>query len=256
MLFSSVLTGLLWWGSPAGEARARFTTLREWALTGLSGLFLAVHFACWMASLKLTTVAASVVLVNTMPLFAALGATLFLKEPVRGRQWLGIALAVAGVLLISLESPQLVAKEHQAVGNLLALVGAASGAGYYVIGRSLRRKASLWAYVTPVYSVSALSLGVFAVLGSVALAPFPWTDWLIFALLAVVPGLLGHTLLNWSLRWLSAPLVNVIALGEPVVAAILAAVIPQIAELPGPWTMTGSAVIITGIAVVVTGHTR
>lgn len=250
MLFSTALTGGFWIAGRKGPARGDAFGAREWLLAAAGGVCLAAHFACWITSLSMTTVAASVVLVNTMPLFAALWAALFLRESATGGQWLGIAAAVAGVALISCEDAGGEGTSRLG-GNLLAIGGAATGAGYFVIGRRLRQKTTLWAYVTRVYGLSAVALLGLSLAAGTRLAPWPAADWIIFGALALGPGLLGHTLLNWTLRWLSAPVVNVVALGEPVVAAGLAALLPAIDEVPGVWTLAGSAVILGGIALVV-----
>ena len=245
MALSTALTGSLWLGSTRRSGNGRGFGRREWALALLAGIFLAVHFGTWIASLKLITVAASVVLVNTQPIFAIVLATLFLKERATRRQWCGIGIAVLGATYMTFEAGE----DGSVSGHLLALTGAATWASYNVIGRHLRQKTPLWAYVTRVYGVSAVVLLFGSVTLGTRLAPYPLEYWLIFLALAVGPSLLGHTLLNWSLRWLEASVVSVVALGESLGAACFAALF--FGEVPGQQTVIGGAITLLGIAVVV-----
>ncbi len=245
MALATGLTGALWLGTGRSEA-ASFGPGGAWKVLLLvsSGFFLGAHFALWVLSLSFTTVAVSVVLVNTQPVFAAFLAWAFLKEPPSGRQVAGIFLALVGVGLLAWTGGRGTASS---LGALLALGGAFAGACYYVIGRGLRPRMGLWAYVTPVYGTSAFLLLCFSLSWGVPLGPFPAREWVIFAALAAAPTLFGHTLLNWALRWLPAPVVNVVALGEPVGASLLAALIPSIAEVPSPLTLLGGTVTLFGI---------
>ena len=246
MTFSALLTSALWVASSRADRRRpdpRYGS-REWALAGLAGLLLAVHFGTWISSLSFISVTASVVLVNTQPIFAALWASLFLKELPTRLQWIGIGVAVLGATFMSLGS----GGEGSLLGHFLALVGAATLAAYYVVGRSLRRSTSLWAYVTRVYGVSAVALLGGAIVAGSPLVGYPAGAWAVFLALALGPSLLGHTLLNWSLRWLSASLVNVVSLGESVGAALLAFL--WFGEVPSQLTVAGGAVTLLGIALV------
>ena len=255
MVLSALLTGALWAVS-RGREPASFgpgPLGRKLLLMLLSGVFLGLHFVLWVTSLSFTTVAVSVVLVNTQPVFAALLAWIFLKEPPTGGQLLGILLALAGVALLALPSE---GGEAGRTGALLALGGALSGSCYFVTGRRLRPETGLWAYVTIVYAVAALFLLPAALLLQARLWPFPPREWLLFAALAAGPTLFGHTLLNWALRWLPAPVVNVTALGEPVGASLLAFLIPSIGETPGPTVLAGGAITLLGIFFALGGSGR
>ena len=223
---------------------------RRWLILALAGTLLGVHFATWIASLFHTTVAASVVLVDTYPLFLALYAPLFLKEKITRRQATAILVAMAGSVLVFLDSG---GGTGALRGNLLALAGAAAGAGYFAAGRRLRPELGLWSYLAPVYGLAALLLLLLCLLQGLPLAGYGAGTWLVFAALALGPTLLGHTLVNWSLRYLPAQVGGLVPLGEPVGAALLAAFLPMIAEVPGPLTLGGGAVILAGIALALTG---
>ncbi|MGQ9592070.1 MAG: DMT family transporter [Planctomycetota bacterium] len=249
MAIATATTAALWLAAPAAGT-LRHYGLREWRLTALAGIFLAVHFASWIESLSQTTVAASVVLVNTYPAFVAILAAVFLGERTTPLQGVGILVAMVGAAVVSTEGSPGPAAGKPLLGALLALLGALSVAAYYAIGRSLRRTTGLWAYVTRVYAVSAAALLAFAALAGTRLAPYPARTWIVFAALVAGPTLLGHTTLNWSLRWLPAAGAAVASLGESIVAAALAAALPSIGEVPGPRTICGAALTLAGIALV------
>jgi drug/metabolite transporter (DMT)-like permease len=215
---------------------------------------LALHFWAWNASVGLTTIAASVVLVDTQPLVVAALSTLWLREPPSRRQWLGIVVAVAGAVLVvwpdfAARSTASSWRRAALLGDALALVGALTAAVYYVCGRRLRGTLDLWPYVALVYGACLAVLVVLAVVVGAPLGAQPPRELAIFAGLAVGPMLLGHTGLNWALRYLPAYVVNVSVLGEPVFATLIAALLPAIREVPTLATLTGGAVILTGIYV-------
>jgi drug/metabolite transporter (DMT)-like permease len=216
-----------------------------------AGVFLALHFWTWIASLNMTTVAASVVLVNTQPVIVALLSAAFLHEaPVR-RQWIGIAIAVAGAVVVA--GPDVLSPAGTSgralLGDVLALVGAVTAALYFLVGRRLRAKLDLWPYVALVYGACFASLVLFALAVGAPLVPQRPREIAIFAGLALGPMLIGHTGCNWALRYLPAYVVNVALLGELVGATILAALLPGIREVPPATTLAGGALILAGIAV-------
>ena len=161
-------------------------TRRDWASAALSGLLLAVHFAAWITSLALTSVAASVVLVTTYPLFVGLASSWLLHERLSGAMILALVVGFSGSVAIALGDLGQ-STPHRLLGDLLALLGALTGAGYFLIGRHLRARLSLLAYVFPVYTSCALILlGVLAVSGVEAVPRRPLT-WLWLLLMALGP---------------------------------------------------------------------
>ena len=238
---------------------------REHLIAGGAGAMLAVHFWSWNASLTYTTVAASVVLVNLQPAIVAVGAAWMLSEPSSRRQGTVVALGIAGALLVAMPailSPS--ARPGGSIagplglpatlfGDLLALLGAVTAAMYYLAGRRLRAKLDLVPYVTLVYGWCTLVLIALVVVTRVRVGPYGGQDWAIFAALAAGPMLLGHTGMNWALKHLPAPVVNLTVLGEPVGASLLAMLIPAIGERPDVWTLAGGALIL-GSAVYALGE--
>jgi len=211
----------------------------------LSGLLLAVHFWTWIASLRFTTVASSVLLVNLRPVIVWAIAAAWLHEQPGPRERWGIALAVLGATLIGAGDAK--ASLGAVGGDLLALAGALAAAGYSVIGRRVRRTIGVWNYVTTVYGVAALSLGVIAALGRSPLTGFASRDWAVFAALAAGPMLVGHTGMNYALQHFRATTVNVAALGEPVGATLIAWLVPAIHEVPTPRALVGGMLVLVGI---------
>jgi len=230
----------------ATRERQRTSVMREaFPLMLLAGVLLAVHFWTWIASLRFTTVASSVVLVSLKPIFAWGIAALWLGEhPAPTERW-GIALAVAGATLIGLADARL--SLGALGGDALALAGALTGAGYYVIGRRVRRTVGIWSYASAVYAVAALLLGCSAALRGAPLTGFGGRDWTVFGAMAAGPMLLGHTGMNYALKHYRATTVNVAALGEPVGATIIAWLVPAIHEVPPVMALVGGVLVLAGI---------
>lgn len=238
-----------------GGARIRTLTGTEWALAIASGAFLAGHFWSWIASLSLTTVASSVVLVNTQPLFVAVLSVVLLGEAPGGRQWVGIAVGVAGAAVIGWGD--FAGGPDPLLGDLLAVAGAVFVSLYYVIGRRLRQRLDIWSYVGVVYgSAAAILLMAAGAHPEVAVFGYPGTDWLVFLALAAGPMMVGHTGVNYALRYIPAYVANLALLGEPIVATLLAWWLPGIREAPTPQLLVGGTLVLLGIAIGVRRRTR
>ena len=234
-------------------ARRALRELRGQAvLAVVAGVLLAAHFWSWIASLRLTTVSSSVVLVSTQPLFVAGLAAVFLGERPGRRGWTGIVVAIGGAALIGWGDFRVGGRAL--AGDALAVAGAMFAAGYYVIGRRLRVGVDLWAYTLVVYGVAAVVLMGVVVIGPAPATGYAGGDWLVFAALAAGPMMLGHTGVNYALRYLPAYLANLVLVGEPVGATAIAWLLPAIGEAPGGRTLAGAALILTGIAVGASRH--
>ncbi len=241
-----------------GRSDLRRLTRREWLLALLAGVFLALHFAAWITSLEYTSVASSVILVTTTPLWVALAAPLVVRERIHRTAALGMGLALAGGIVIAVsdvcafQGAGLVCPPMETFfsgramfGNFLSVFGAWMAAGYLLVGRKLRAKLPLTPYVFVVYSMAAVVL-IFIMLemGKSPLGYSPMTCvW--FLLLALVPQLVGHTLFNWALKYAPASFVSVTLLGEPIGSTILA--IFLFGELPGGLKIGGAALLLAGI---------
>jgi drug/metabolite transporter (DMT)-like permease len=212
-----------------------------------AGAFLAAHFWSWMASLGMTSVASSVALVTTNPIWIALASWLLFGERLGRLAMLGVALAILGSALIFLSDAAGTQGSAPMQGNLLALLGSVTVCGYLLIGRGLRKKIDLWPYVWLVYGTASALLLLLALLSATPLAGFSGRSWLWLVLLAVGPQLLGHSAFNWALRHVSATLIAVAILGEPIGSALLAWWI--FGEGFRPLQLAGFAVLLLGIGV-------
>lgn len=231
---------------------------RRLGLALLSGLFLALHFATWISSLEYTTVASSVVLVDTMPLWVALLSPFTIKEPISRAAKIGILLAVLGGVVVGMSDscawmsgrlacPPLaeLVQGRAFTGNLLALAGAVMAACYILIGRSLRASMSLVGYIFVVYGAAAVVLFGLAAASGAPLTGYPAPAYGWFLLAAIAPQLLGHSAYNWALGYLPASTISVTLLGEPIGSALLALVL--FSEAPGGMMLLGAALILAGI---------
>jgi len=236
---------------PRGRAALRALRPRDLALALLAGACLALHFATWIASLRRTSVLASVTLVTTAPLWVALLSPLVLREPVARRTAAGIAIALAGAALVAAGDAAAHGAAggapHALAGDALALAGAWAMAAYLLAGRRLRARLPLVPYALVVYgAAAALLLGAAAVSGA-GVDRVPPGAWRWLVLLALVPQLAGHTTFNWALRHLPASLVALALVGEPVGSAALAFALFR--EVPGPAVLAGAALVLAGIVV-------
>lgn len=226
----------------------------------LSGLFLAIHFISWITSLEYISIASSVVLVTTTPLWVALFAPFTIKEPITRPVVVGLLLALTGTLVIglsdvcaqsglSLTCPPMreFVRGEAFLGDLLALVGAWAAAGYVLIGRRLRAGLSLVPYIFVVYGMAAVILVALMLTGGGQAAGFSPRTLLWLVLLALVPQLLGHSAFNWALGYLPAAYVAVTLLGEPVGSTILGMIFLK--EVPGVYKLFGAILIFGGIVI-------
>ena len=226
------------------------TVRRQWKPSSLpwcilSGFFLSFHFAFWIASLSYTSVASSVVLVTTTPVFVGFGAWLLLKEPLTRPLVLAIALSVLGSGLIGYGDMAI--SRNALFGDGLALLGAVMASGYLLVGRKMRKDRDLFSYVFPVYfSAAVLLIGV-SLLFRKPFFGYSSSTYLLLFLLALIPQLLGHTTFNWSLKYLPASTVSIAILGEPVGSTLLAFLF--LGETLTLWKVLGGISIFSGIII-------
>jgi drug/metabolite transporter (DMT)-like permease len=242
------------WRCAAGAATlvpfARLSRIgaREVKVSLLSGAFLALHFGTWITSLELTTVAASVLLVSTTPIFVGLAERFIFSERLHSIAWIGIVASFLGAGLIGggdLSGSNL-------LGNLLALIGGATAGGYVLAGRDARRTLGIIDYAVVTYAAAAAFLLVACLTADVPLGGFAPQTW--WALIAIVAGpqLLGHTMINLVLRDIDATTVSVMIMAEPLIATFLAYVL--FTEIPSLLVYPGGVAILVGIYLVTVGR--
>jgi drug/metabolite transporter (DMT)-like permease len=224
----------------------------------LSGTFLALHFATWITSLQYTSVASSVVLVSTIPLWVALLSPITIKEPIGKAVFVGLVFALIGGVIVAISDTCSITQggvscpnmsefmQGQAfLGDALAVCGAIAGAGYLLIGRKLRANMSLVSYISLVYGMAAIVLIIIMLVAGLNFFGYSPQSYVWLILLAIIPQLIGHSTFNWALAYLSAAFVSITLLGEPIGSTILAYIILH--EKPTPVKLIGGALILVGI---------
>jgi drug/metabolite transporter (DMT)-like permease len=215
-----------------------------------SGVALGAHFGFWISSLDYTSVAASVVLVSTQPVFVAVLAYLLFGESTTPLSFLGILIALAGTAVIAFDKT---IGSAAFFGNVLALIGAVTVAVYVLIGRSSRTGGvGVLPYSIVVYSAAAATLLPVALILDVRLWGYSGETWFWLAAITAGPQLLGHTVFNWALRYVEASVISGTILTEPVVAALLAWLV--LSERPGLLTLVGGAVVLAGLYFLLKGR--
>lgn len=224
----------------------------------LSGVFLALHFQTWIKSLELTSVASSVVLVTTTPLWVALLSPMILKERLRKGLVVGLVIAIVGSVVVGLGQSCFITEGQftcralslngqSLLGNALALLGAWMAAGYILMGRQLRRKLNTVSYTAFVYGIAALILTELVIINQEPIFSYSSEIYLWLLALGLIPQLLGHSLFNWALKYLSAAFVSLTLLGEPIGTIILAFLVLN--ESPTLMEGVGAGLILFGITI-------
>ena len=228
----------------------REMSVKNLAMMLLAGGFLALHFGLWIASLTYTSVATSVVLVTATPIFVAVASYLLFKEKLTVKIALGIAVSIGGSVLIGYGNWSI--GTSPLLGAGLALAGALAMAGYLLTGRRLRRTTDLLSYSFVTYSTAAVLLLIVALVSGNKLTGYTGNTYLMFVLLALIPQLLGHSSLNWSLKFMPATMVTIAVLGEPIIATVLAFFILH--ESPTLTEIIGGILILSGIFIAFRGN--
>lgn len=251
--FSILLFLPLWLSRTRWRELQQLSANMRWSLLG-SGLCLGIHFWTWISSLQYTSVAVSVLLVTTNPVWIGLASPWLLKEKLGKSGWIGIGIAMTGACLLALSGDGGKAAIPQPLwGNSLALLGAVAASGYLMMGRKVRPYLDLWTYasVTLWGAWLVLAMGVWSQTSDPMrfLFSYPWQEWGLFLLMALLPQMIGHNSLSWSLRYLRADTIAVLLLLEPVGSTLLAIVFLQ--EIPSGMIWIAGPVLLLGVAVVV-----
>jgi len=241
MLFSVLIMAPLFFGKYTNEVKQ--LRMRDWLFSSVAGIFLAFHFILWFESLNYTSVASSTVLVTLQPLFAFVGTYFFFKESITLKTIFAGAIAIVGSILISWGDFKLSGTAFY--GDMLALIACALVTAYFLFGQDVRKRLSLVTYTMLVYAVSTITLLIYVLIKGESFGPYPTMDWIWFILLAIVPNLLGHTLFNWSIKYVSTNVVSIAILFEPIGAAILALLIFK--EYLIATQIIGGFIVIVGI---------
>ena len=212
------------------------------------GIILALHFTFWISSIKYTSISSSVILVTTHPILVAPISHYFLKEKLSKINIMGIMLAFIGVIWLVYGNYGFTSVTIDTLGgNLLAISGGVAAGLYILGGRKIRKNLSVFSYAFVVYGVGTVTMLVICLIFKSPIHGFNLYDYKIIFAMAVISGILGHTLYNWSLEYIRASLASVALLIEPLFSTIFAIIIPQISQIPSQYTITGGCVILIGV---------
>lgn len=222
----------------------RLLSKNQWGLGLLSGVFLAVHYILWFESLNYTSIASSTVIVTLQPLFSMAGGFFLFKERFSKGAIMGCLVAIAGSIVIGWQDFQI---SGQALfGDILAFIAAGVITSYFFIGQHVRKNLSLVPYSVIGYGSSTLFLGVFAISQQTPFFNYSMQTWWSFIGLAFVATILGQTIFNWLLKWLSTSIISMSILGETIGTCILAYFILD--EVISLQQGIGIALILIGLA--------
>jgi drug/metabolite transporter (DMT)-like permease len=230
--------------APFAARRLGQVSARRFRLPAVAGVFLALHFATWITSLELTTVAASVLIVTSSPVFVAIAARYVLKERLSSAGWIGVGLTFLGTALVA--GGDLSGSSFD--GNMLALIGSITVSGYVLAGQVSRRELGNLEYNVITYAAAAVPLVLLCFVADVPLWGYGAQTWVAIAGLVIGPQLLGHTVLNFVLKDLDATTVSVAVMAEPIIASVFAFAL--FSEVPPVLIYPGGAAILAGIYLV------
>ncbi|MDM8100111.1 DMT family transporter [Oceanobacillus oncorhynchi] len=225
---------------------------KNWWLSILAGIFLALYFILWFESLNYTSVASSVVLISLQPIFAFIGTYFIFGERFSSGAIISIFIVLLGGLIIGSGDFQL--SGEVIYGDMLALLGAIAVTIYFLSGQHVRKNVSLITYTFIVYGISTVILTLFNLIRQESFFSYPANHWWIFIALAIIPTFLGHSLFNWSLKWLSTSTISMAIVFEPIGASILAFLILN--ETPTWAQFLGGTIIVFGLFLFILSTSR
>ncbi len=223
-------------------------------LAAFSGVFLGIHFACWILSLEYTSVLISVVFVGTGPLWVALLEFIFLGAKINRLIAAGLGMALLGGIIIGVTGTDASSGSQPVLGAGLALVGAMTFAAYLVIGRKLRARLPLIPYIWLVYGCTALFLLLVIVITATPITGYPLSGYGWVLLTALFPQLIGHSSFNYALRYLSATYVSIATQLEPITSAFMAFIVFK--QIPTVLQVLGSLIVLAGVTLASIGQSR
>lgn len=220
----------------------RKITKKDWCFLFFSGLFLALHFALWFGSLKLTTVASSTIILALQPIVALVGGFFLFKERTTVSALMTMGIAVIGAVMVGWGDFGL--SKGAITGDILSFLSVIAVVGYLLIGQSIVKKVSHWIYSFCVFVFASVVLAIYNIGAEVAFGGYEAREWEIFLLLAIVPTI-SHIINNWLLNYVNATTISMSILGEPVGATALAALL--LGERLVGWQIVGGFLVLLGV---------
>lgn len=216
---------------------------RELLLCFLSGIFLGLHFTCYFESIRHTSIASSVALVDTEVFFVAIIMLFLFREKIPGKAWTGIILTFLGSLLIAMSDAG--GGDNVLLGDLIAVIGAACMAVYTMIGRTCRKNITTTTYTFLVYFSASVTVVVILLATGVPLLGYEPVNWLTAFGMTIFCTLLGHSVFSWGLKYESPAFISTVKLLEPVFASVLGVIFFR--EIPEIRVIAGGLIIIAGV---------
>ena len=217
-------------------------TKKDWFFLVFSGFFLAMHFALWFGSLKLTTVASSTVILALQPVVALVGGFILYKERTNKAALVTMGIAIVGVMMIGWGDIGL--GKEAIIGDILSFLCVIAVVCYLLIGQNIVRKISHWIYSFCVFSFAAIFLGIYNLIAGIDFVGYEKQEWGIFLLLAIFPTI-AHVIFNWLLNYVNSTTISMSVLGEPVGATLLAVLL--LGERLVGWQIIGGIFVLTGV---------
>lgn len=214
----------------------------DWIFLLFSGFFLAMHFALWFGSLKLTTVASSTIILTLQPVVAMVGGFLLYKERTSKSSLILIGVAIIGAMMIGWGDIGL--SQEAIIGDSLSFLSVIAVVSYLLIGQQIVKKVSHWVYSFCVFSFATIVLIIYNLVVQEPFVGYGSREWGIFLLLAIFPTL-SHVIFNWLLNYVNTTTISMAVLGEPVGATILAAF--MLGEMITMWQFVGGLFVLLGV---------
>ncbi|KGR75170.1 DMT family transporter [Ureibacillus sinduriensis] len=218
-------------------------TKKDWLFLFISGVFLALHFALWFESLKLTTVASSTIILTLQPIIALIGGFLVFKERTNIFALLTIGVSMVGVVMVGWGDFGLNSKS-MIIGDILSFLSVIAVVGYLLIGQNNVKKISHWIYSFSVFFFAGITLTVYNLFAGTPIVGYDTREWGIFLLLAIFPTM-AHVIYNYLLNYINTTTVSMSILGEPIGATILAVIL--LGERVMALQIIGGAVVLSGV---------
>jgi len=239
MLFASILMIPIVW---INQHEFRKIAKKDWFFLVFSGFFLALHFALWFQSLKLTTVASSTIILALQPLISLIGGFFLFKERTTATALWTMGIATIGAMMIGWGDFRL--SQEAILGDILSFLSVIAVVGYLFIGQNIVKKISHWIYSFCVFLFAGIFLTLYNLVTDVEFSGYPLSEWGIFLLLAIVPTL-SHIINNWLLNYVNATTISMSILGEPVGSSALAVLL--LGERLVGWQIVGGLLVLLGV---------
>ncbi|MFC5472256.1 DMT family transporter [Cohnella suwonensis] len=214
-----------------------------WLLLFVAGVFLALHFLLWMESLNYTSIASSTIILSLEPVFVMIGAYFLFKDRLRKLAAIGVAVALAGVIVVGSGDISLSARAFK--GDLLSLFGTLAVVVNMLVAKKILERVSSYLYSLIVFAIAAACFALYNVGAGIGMTAYSGREWLLFLLLAIVPTIFGHMIFNWLLQYVKPATISISVLAEPVGSSLLGIVLFD--ELLSGFQLTGGVLIIAGL---------